>query len=394
MVLVHKDLFRGAIRPPWRLAPPFRHDNQIVTGGSVEEAPERRRPVRLAGQFSKEEQMKVHVLGIDVGKSVFHMVGFNEGGEVVVRKKVTRTQLLTYTANVSTDRIGMEACAGAHFLARALLAQGHDARLMPAQYVRPYVKSNKNDYLDAEAIAEAVQRPTMRFVPVKTEEQLDIQAVHRMRERWIGRRTAVINQIRALLLERGITVRQGPAYLEEQLPAILENEGGKLSGIVIMLIRELCGEWQDLESRIETLDKRLAEFSRDNDACQRLQTVPGIGVITATALTAAIGQGTTFRKGRDLAAWLGLVPKQYSTGGKQKLLGISKRGNPYLRQLFVHGARSVFACVKRERHKFGKWLDQLQAHKRPSVSIVALANKLARIAWAVLTTGQPYKATI
>lgn len=337
--------------------------------------------------------MNVYVLGIDVGKNVFHLVGLDQHGQVVLKKKLSRKQLLVYTANVSVKMIGMEACAGAHFLARALVAQGHDARLMPAQYVRPYVKSNKNDFVDAEAIAEAVQRPTMRFVPIKTDDQLDVQALHRLRERWIGRRTAVINQIRCLLLERGITVPQGPTHLRARLPGILENEDGRLSRIVITLIRELCGEWQDLESRIDRTDEQISQFARDNDACQRLQTVPGIGIVTATALVAAIGNGSAFRKGRDLAAWLGLVPKQHSTGGKPKLLSISKRGNPYLRQLLVHGARAVFACLKRDRHQFGRWLDQLQARKRPSVSIVALANKLARIAWAVLTTSQPYRAT-
>jgi transposase len=335
----------------------------------------------------------LYVLGIDVGKNVFHLVGLDQRGQVIVRKKLSRTQLLAYTANRSVDMIGMEACAGSHFLARTLVAQGHNARLMPAQYVRPYVKSNKNDFVDAEAIAEAVQRPTMRFVPIKTNDQLDVQALHRLRERWIGRRTAVINQIRCLLLERGFTVPQGPTHLRERLPGILENEDGRLSRIVITLIRELCGEWLELEGRIDRTDEQISLFARDNDACQRLQTIPGIGIVTATALMAAIGNGKAFRKGRDLAAWLGLVPKQHSTGGRPKLLSISKRGNPYLRQLFVHGARSVFACLKRDRHQFGRWLDQLQARKRPSVSIVALANKLARIAWAVLTTSQPYRAT-
>ncbi len=337
--------------------------------------------------------MNVYVLGIDIGKTVFHLVGLDQRGQVVVRKKLSRKQVLAYTANLSVNTIGMEACAGAHFLARALLAQGHDTRLMPAQYVRPFVKSNKNDFVDAEAIAEAVQRPTMRFVPIKTNDQLDVQALHRVRERWIGRRTALINQIRSLLLERGVAVRQGPTHLRGQLPGILENKDGRLSRVVITLIRELWDEWQELEARIDRTDEQISQFAQENDACQRLQTVPGIGIVTATALVAAVGNGTAFRKGRDLAAWLGLIPKQHSTGGKPKLLGISKRGNSYLRQLFVHGARSVFACLKRDRHHFGRWLDQLQARKRPSVSTVALANKLARIAWAVLTTSQPYRAT-
>jgi transposase len=336
--------------------------------------------------------MNVHVLGIDIGKTVFHLAGLDESGKVVVKKQCSRSQLLRYTANLSIHVIGMEACPGAHYLARELNAQGHEARLMPAQYVKPFVKTNKNDFIDAVAIAEAVQRPTMRFVPAKTDDQLDLQALHRVRTRWIRRRTSLINQIRGLMLERGITVRKGPEYLRKYLPGILEDAEAKLTPRMRLLVATLKREWEQLESQILTADEEINRWSQTNESCRRLQTVPGIGPITATALVAAIGNGNDFRRGRDLAAWLGLVPRQYSTGGKQRLLGISKRGDPYLRQLFVHGARGAYHWLKRDQLALGRWLEQLESRSRRSTSIVALANKLARIAWAVLTTGQPYCA--
>jgi transposase len=264
---------------------------------------------------------------------------------------------------------------------------------MPAEYVRPFVKSNKNDYVDAEAIAEAVQRPTMRFVPIKSEAQLDLQALHRVRDRWMGRRTAVINQIRGFLLEHGITVAVGPAHLKRQIPSILEDADNLLSSRMRALLVELRDEWDKLETQIEEIDREFAQAAKKEENCRRLLTIPGIGPLTATALTASVGNATAFHKSRDLAAWLGLVPRQHSTGGKARLLGISKRGNPYLRRLFIHGGRAVVARVKRENHKFGSWLDQLEARSPRNVVVVAMANKLARIAWAVLTRGQVYCAT-
>jgi transposase len=335
-----------------------------------------------------------HVYGIDIGKTVFHLIGLSKEGHVVVKKRLSRKQLITHLVNMPTCLIGMEACAGAHSLARVLSAQGHEVKLMPAEYVRPFVKSNKNDYVDAEAIAEAVQRPTMRFVPIKNEAQLDLQALHRVRDRWIGRRTAVINQIRGFLLEHGLAVATGSAHLQRQIPSILEDAENLLSPRMRLLLMELRHEWEKLEEQIEQVSHELAESAKKEDSSRRLLTVPGIGPLTATALTAAIGNGAAFRKGRDLAAWLGLVPRQYSTGGKSRLLGISKHGNPYLRRLFIHGTRSVLARVRRDEHSFGKWLDRIEARSPRNVAIVALANKLARIAWAVLTTGQVYSAEV
>jgi transposase len=336
--------------------------------------------------------MPIHTVGIDIAKTVFHLVALDEKGAVLVKKKFSKSQLLSYTANLKANVLGMEACCGAHFLARALVGQGHNVRLMPAEYVRPYVKSNKNDFIDAEAIAEAVLRPTMRFVPLKTEEQLDLQALHRVRERWIQRKVALTNQIRGFLLERGFAVRVGSEHLWKTLPIILEDADNGLSGRFRTIVSALREEWGELETKISTVTEEIGRISRSNEGCKRLRAIPGIGPIISTALVAAVGNATAFRTGRDMASWLGLVPRQHSSGGKTKLLGISKRGNQYLRKLLVEGARAAFARLNRSQHSFGSWMDALEARKHTHVAVVALANKIARIAWAVLTTGQQYRA--
>ena len=338
--------------------------------------------------------MELHTIGIDLGKTVFHLVGLNRHGEVVVRKKFSRTQLLRFTANVSVVLIGMEACGGAHFLGRALRDQGHEVRLIPAQYVKPYVKTNKNDYIDAEAIAEAVARPTMRFVPIKTDEQLDLQSLHRVRERWVMRRTAVLNQMRGLLLERGITVRKGRSHIEAALPGILEDADAKLSGALRLLLAQLKIELDELGMRIQEADEVIEQTVQQHDACQRLVAIPGIGPVTATAVIAAIGNGAAFHKGREFAAWLGLTPREHSTGGQQRLLGISKRGNPYLRRLFVQCARAVLQQRTKQSSGLSTWLAQLTSRTHRNVAAVALANKLARIAWAVLAKNESYRPVV
>jgi transposase len=335
--------------------------------------------------------MEVHTIGIDLGKTLFHLVGVDASGTVVVRKRCSRAQLLAYTAKIRVHRIGTEACSGSHSLGRALREQGHDVRLLPAQYVKPYVKTNKNDYIDAGAIAEAVERSNMRFVPIKTEEQLDLQAVHRVRERWVMRRTAVVNQMRALLLERGLTLPKGRRNLEQAIPGILADAESKLSESFRVLVRQLNRELEQLSTRIDEIDKVIERTAADYESCQNLTTIPGIGPVTATALIAAIGNGAAFRKGRELAAWIGMVPKEHSTGGRQKLLGISKRGNSYLRRLFVQGARAVMQHRNRQPNSLGHWLAQLLGRTHQNVAIVALANKLVRVAWAVLHHNQPYR---
>ena len=257
--------------------------------------------------------------------------------------------------------------------------------------MKPFVKTNKSDFIDAEAIAEAVGRPTMRFVPIKSDDQLDLQSLHRVRERWVMRRTAVINQIRGLLLERGMTVRKGRRHLEAALPEIMADAAGKLSATLRLLLAQLKLELDQLATRLEEAEALIQLTAQESEACRRLDAIPGIGPVTATALIAAIGNGAALGKGREFAAWLGLVPREHSTGGKQKLLGISKRGNAYLRRLFVQGARAVLQQSSKQSSALSAWLKQLTARAHHNVVCVALANKLARIAWAVLATGQAYR---
>ena len=337
--------------------------------------------------------MQIRSVGIDLGKTTFHLVALGDNGKVLLKKKFTQKQLIAFTANMQTSLIGMEACSGAHFLGRALRAQGHEVKLIPAQFVKPFVKSNKNDFIDAEAIAEAVDRDNMRFVPIKTDDQLDLQALHRVRDRLITRRTSVINQLRAFLLERGLVFAKSPAKLRERMPEILENADEDLTPRMRNLLALLWDEWKELELQIVQMNDEVEQIASSDPACTRLRQIPGIGPLVATeAIVAAIGNGAAFRKGREFAAWMGLVPKQYSTGGKAKLAGISKRGNNYLRKILIHGARSVVLRCKRERLAMGSWLTALEARAPRNVLIVAAANKLARIAWAVLASGQDYRA--
>jgi transposase len=338
--------------------------------------------------------MQIHSVGIDLGKTTFHLVALSAAGKVLLRKKFTQKQLITFTANLQCSLIGMEACAGAHFLSRTLREQGHDVKLIPAQFVRPFVKSNKNDFLDAEAIAEAVSRQNMRFVPIKTDDQLDLQAIHRVRDRLVARRTSVINQLRAFLLERGMTFAKTPFKLKVAMPDILENAEANLTPRIRNLVSLLWSEWKDLEQQIVGLNEEIEQIASSDPACQRLRQIPGIGPLVATAIVAAIGNGAAFHKGREFSSWLGLVPRQHSTGGKARLFGISKRGNRSLRKLLVHGARSAVLRVKRERSPFGPWLDTLETRAPINVVVTAAANKLARIAWAVLSSGQDYRAAV
>src|SRR6516162_5849314 len=295
----------------------------------------------------------IAVIGIDIGKNSFHVVGVDRRGAIVLRQKWSRGQVATRLATVPPCLIGMEACVGAHHLSRKLTSLGHDARLMPAKYVRPYSRGRKNDFRDAEAIAEAVQRPTMKFVATKTAEQLDLQALHRVRERLVSQRTGIINQIRAFLLERGVAVRQGLRFLRAELPRILANRSDVLSPRMVRVLEELACDWRRLDERIEGLSSEIEVLARRDAGCKRLMSVPGIGPIISSAMVAAIGTGNTFTKGGDFAAWLGLVPKQISTGDRTILGKISKRGNRYLRVLFVQAAWVVLIKpMSWERHGF------------------------------------------
>lgn len=337
---------------------------------------------------------EIAVVGIDIGKTSFHVIGLDRRGAVVLRQRWTRRQVEARFANMPPCLIGMEACVGAHHLSRKLKALGHDARLMPAKYVRPYSKGQKNDFRDAEAIAEAVQRPTMKFVATKTAEQLDLQALHRVRERLVRQRTGIINQIRAFLLERGIAVRQGRLFLRAELPGILAAPAEVLSPRMTRIIEDLAADWRRLDERIERLSSEIECLARNDAGCERLMSVPGIGPVISSAMVAAIGAGDAFSKGRDFAAWLGLVPRQMSTGDRTILGSISKRGNRYLRTLFVQAAWVVLIRQKNwERHGLKPWIEAARKRLHHNVLAIALANKLARIAWSVLARGRGFEAT-
>ena len=342
----------------------------------------------------KTASTQIAVIGIDIGKNSFHVVGHDSRGAIILRQKWSRGQIEARLANLPPCLIGMEACVGAHHLARKLSALGHDARLMPAKYVRPYAKGQKNDFNDAEAIAEAVQRPTMKFVATKLADQLDLQALHRVRERLVSQRTGIINQIRAFMLERGIAVRQGIRFLRAELPIILASRTDVLSPRMLHVIDDLAGDWRRLDERIEILSREIETIAQQDAGCDRLMSVPGIGPIISSAVVAAIGSGDAFSKGRDFAAWLGLVPKQISTGDRTILGKISKRGNRYLRVLFVQAAWVVLVKPQSwERHGLKAWIEAAKKRLHHNVLAIALANKLARIAWAVLAKGRDFEVT-
>src|SRR5258707_1171587 len=304
-------------------------------------------------------------------------------GDIVHGKNWSRGTVEPRLANIPPCLIGMEACVGAHHLSRKLASLGHDARLMPAKYVRPYSKGQKNDFNDAEAIAEAVQRPTMKFVATKTAEQLDLQALHRVRERFVGQRTGIINQIRAFMLERGIAVRQGLRFLRAELPSILATRTDALSPRMLRILEDLSADWRRLDARIEDLSSEIEALARQDKGCERLMTVPGIGPIISSAIVAAIGTGDAFSKGRDFGAWLGLVPKQLSTGDRTILGSISRRGNRYLRTLFVQAACVVLVKIGPkhwDRYGLKSWIEAAKKRLHHNVLAIALANKLARIA--------------
>ena len=286
----------------------------------------------------KTDTVVASTIGIDTGKNTLHLIGLDDRGAIVLREKLTRGRIAARLANVPQCLIGIEAGMATHCVARELIALGHDVKQVPPVYAKPFRQGHKNDFRDAHAIAEAVQRPSTRCVPVKTDDQLDLQALHRVRSRLISERTAVINQIRGFLLEHGIPVRQGLRFLRQQLPDILARRIDVLSSRIIRIIEDLSGDWRRLDERIEHVTEEIEELAHDTESCRQLMTVPGIGPIIASAMVAAVGSGTAFAKGRDFAAWLGLVPKQMSTGDRTILGRISKRGNRYLRTLFMQGA--------------------------------------------------------
>ena len=331
------------------------------------------------------QQVAAVTYGIDLGKTWFHVVGVDASGHPVKKIKLSRSNIQNFFVNVPRALIGMEACPGSQWLARKLQALGHQVRIIPAQFVKPYVKSNKNDIIDAEAIAEAVTRPTMRFVQIKHTEQVDLQALHRSRQLLVSTRTRLINQMRAFCLEYGVAMRHGVGGFKSGLPAALADEANDLTPAMRELLSGLAEDLSVLEGRIAMLSRQVNAVADASDSARRLTSIPGVGPLIATALVSAVGDARQFKTARDLSAWLGLTPGQYSTGGKTKLTGISKRGNTYVRTLFIHGARASCQHLDRSKDRLGVWLDQAAARLHHNKLVVALANKMARIAWVILT---------
>ena len=335
---------------------------------------------------------KMTTIGLDLAKKVFHVVCCDRHGKVVSRKMLKRSQVLRYFANLQTCLVGMEACASAHYWARELGALGHQVKLIPPQYVKPYVRGNKNDYNDALAISEAVIRPEMRFVSVKTAEQQDIQALHRLRERGIQSRTALCNQLRGLLAEYGLILPLGVNVLRRSLPGLLEDGENDLSVFFRSLLSESYHQLLELDAHIAFYTQSLMDYSRQNEACRRLQTIPGYGPIVASVFYSMVGTGEAYQRGRGVSAAVGLVPRQHSSGGQEVLLGISKRGDRYLRSLLVHGARSVVSRATNKDDRLSRWINKIRAERGYNKAAVALANKMARIGWAILTHKTVYQA--
>jgi transposase len=336
--------------------------------------------------------MTIALLGIDLAKRVFHLHGVDEHGRVVSSKRVSRAKLVEAVVQLAPRVVAMEACCGAHYWGRRFRDLGLEVRLIHPKFVRPFVKGAKNDARDAEAICEAALRPSMRFVPLKSREQLDIQALHRAREQLVRWRTRLINQTRGLLAERGIVLPQGAWRFRKEAVVILDEPTSELTALAAELFRGLLDQLRELEGRIATLDRRIVQVCRESEVCRRLAALPGVGPIVATALAAGVGDARQFRCGRDLAAWIGLVPRQHSSGGRPRLLGIGPGGNRYLRKQLVQGARSVLPRLGGKDDGRSRWLRGVLDRRGSGRAAVALANKTARIAWVLMARGEAYRA--
>jgi len=334
---------------------------------------------------------KITTVGLDLAKSVFQVHGSDRTGRPVVRKKLRRKQVLEFFAALSPCLVGLEACASAHHWARELQALGHEVRLIPPQYVRPFVKTNKNDASDAEAICEALMRPTMRFAAVKSAEQQSVLLLHRARELLVRQRTMLINALRGHCGEFGIVVAQGAPKVTELIERIEDPDDTRIPALARAALRSLVEQYRKVQTEILGLEKRLKAWHRSNEASRRLEAIPGVGMITATALVATIGDASQFHSGRQLAAWLGLVPRQHSSGGKERLGRISKRGDGYIRRLLVHGARADLRWSRRRKQARSAWQESLLARRPTNVVLVAMANKTARVVWAMLSRGETFR---
>ncbi|MDF1528196.1 MAG: IS110 family transposase [Sedimenticola sp.] len=337
--------------------------------------------------------MKITTIGLDLAKNVFHVVCFDSRHKEISKRMLRRSQVKAYFAQLPPCIVATEACAGAHQWGRELEKLGHRVKLIPPQLVKPYVQGNKNDYNDARAIAEASTRPAMRFVTIKTIEQQDIQALHRMRAQRIKERTALCNQLRALVAEYGLVMNRGVASVRRTLPELLEDAENGLSELFRALLSRGYEQLVELENHIDYYTRQVEQHSEQNDRCKRLQALPGFGPIVSSVFASQIGDGKAFKRGRDVSAALGLVPRQHSSGGKDVLLGISKKGDGYLRCLLIHGARSVVLHAEGKTDKLSRWIIQLRERRGINKTAVALANKLARMGWALLRNETEYCPT-
>lgn len=337
--------------------------------------------------------MEISILGIDTAKRVFHLCGLNKAGRVVLKKSVQRSKFVETVINCNAELLALEACAGSHHWARTFKSYNLDVKLLAPQFVKAYVKSNKTDMADAEAIAEAASRPTMRFVAIKSVVQQDLQALHRTRERFIKQKIAISNEIRGLLSEYGVTFAQGFSTLKKFLSIEL-SENTELSSMLKDLIFDLYQEFKRVDENVKKYDLLLKRISRNHPVAKRLTTIPGIGPVCATACLAAVGSAHDFKNGRHFASWLGLTPREHSSGGKQKLYGISKRGNSYLRKQLIHGARSVSYYAKNGKDINSLWIKGIMQRSGTNKAVVALANKNARIIWSLMKTENTYQPTM
>ena len=334
---------------------------------------------------------EITTIGVDLAKNVFTIHCNSQDGATVLRKKTNRKELMTFVATHASCLIGMESSNGSHYWARKFKEYGHDVKIMPPQYVKPYVKTNKNDMSDAEAIAEAVTKPNMRFVPIKAPHQQDMQVLHGIRSRLVGNRTALVNSIRGYLMERGITIPQGISNICRKLPEILSNTTNELTDMLVKELQFLYSEYRELDIKVKEYDKRIEQLCKSDESCARLLKIPGVGFLTASYVRAVIGNPNVFKNGRQFAAWVGLVPRQHSTGGKPRLLGISKRGDVYLRTLLIHGARNMVRYSDNKQDRLNMWVSRKLIKRGFNKTCVAVANKNARMIWAILAHGEEYK---
>lgn len=334
--------------------------------------------------------MTINLLGIDIAKTTFQLHGADNSGKAVHKRRLSRRELAAHVANLPPCTIVMEACGGANYWARVFQRSGHTVKLIGAQFVKPFVKTNKNDANDAQAIVEAASRPSMRFVPIKQVEQQDIQSVHRIRTRVVKNRTALINEIRGLCLEYGVVLTSGAARVKPALCVAIADSDNELTPSSRESMQDLYDELVDVEYRLKKLDTKIRQLCRQNERCARILKIPGVGELTATAIVAAVPDPKEFRNGRHMSAWLGLVPRQSSSGDKQILLGISKRGDRYLRTLLIHGARAVLSHYKDKNNDYTHWVGRKKATLSHNKAAVALANKNARIIWSMLNTGEEF----